>query len=78
MLDILVVICIIYCIGSILTFIPLAFIHGGKSDIFGIGIVIAAGLAFLWPVTVPVMIQVELEEHKKRKIENARRKENRD
>lgn len=77
MLEIFGIICIIYCIGAIITFIPLAFIHGGKSDTYGIGMMIAAGLAFFWPVSVPLMIHVEWEERKLRKEENARRQKNR-
>ncbi len=67
MLEVLAYIALVYCIGAILTFIPLSFIHGGKTDTYGIGIMIAAGLAFLWPLTVPVMIKVEWDERKEQK-----------
>lgn len=67
MLEVLAYIALIYCIGALITFIPLAFIHGGKTDTFGIGIMIAAGLSFFWPITIPIMVMVEWDERKLRK-----------
>lgn len=67
MIEIIAYIALIYCIGAILTFISLAFVHGGKTDTFGIGIMIAAGLAFMWPLSVPLMLHVEWEERQRKK-----------
>lgn len=72
MLEVLAYIALVYCIGALITFIPLAFIHGGTTDTFGIGLMIAAGLAFFWPFTAPVMISVELEERKKKGKKNGK------
>lgn len=72
MLEVLAYIALIYCIGAIITFIPLTFIHGGASDTFGIGIMIAAGLAFFWPLTVPVMLHVEWEERQSKRKKNGK------
>lgn len=60
MLAVLGYIALIYCVGALITFIPLAFIHGGKNDTLGIGLMISAGMAFFWPVIVPTMIKYKL------------------
>ena len=67
MLEVLAYIALIYCIGAIITFGVLTFVHGGVSDTFGIGMMITAAMAFFWPFTVPIMIHVEWEERQSKR-----------
>ena len=68
MLEVLAYIALVYCIGAVLTFCVLTFGKGFDSDSFaGIGMIISAGLAFVWPLSVPVMLHVEWEERQNKR-----------
>lgn len=73
MLEVLAYLALVYCIFAVITFGILIFIFGFDSGSFaGIGTLIWAGLAFVWPVTLSVMLYEEWKErkHKKNKKDN--------
>ncbi|AQW88608.1 hypothetical protein pEaSNUABM50_00081 [Erwinia phage pEa_SNUABM_50] len=67
-MTVLSIICIVYCIGALLTFIVGGYVSGSfKDGIFGI--IFAAAFAFFWFYTIPAMFYEEYgrEQRKKRR-----------
>lgn len=76
MMTVLSIICIIYCIGAIITFVSYGILSGAFKDGF-FGIIFSAGFAFLWVYVIPAICYEEyVREHRKKERARKRNRRN--
>lgn len=74
-MTVLSIICIIYCIGAIITFVSYGILSGAFKDGF-FGIIFAAGFAFLWVYVIPAIFYEESVRERKKKHARKRNRRN--
>lgn len=72
---VLAIVCIVYCIGAVITFVSYGILAGAFKDGF-FGIVFAAGFAFLWVYLIPAICYEEYERERKKKHARKRNRRN--